>query len=150
MLRRLARAIWLEAYDELLSRGQIQYMLERMYAPETISGELDAGMIWEIIRSGDEEIGFLSYGAGQGGAIKLAKIYLAREARGSHVAAAALNRVIRHAQEAGADSVYLTVNKRNHRAVRAYEKAGFVREDAVVTDIGGGYVMDDYIMRYTL
>ena len=44
--------------------------------------------------------------------------------------------------------VYLTVNKGNKRAIRAYEKSGFSITESVVTDIGHGFVMDDYIMKY--
>jgi ribosomal protein S18 acetylase RimI-like enzyme len=38
------------------------------------------------------------------------------------------------------------VNKRNRNAIAAYEKYGFRIVDSVVKDIGGGFVMDDYIM----
>ena len=48
----------------------------------------------------------------------------------------------------GKDYVYLTVNKNNKTAIRAYEKNGFVITTSVVTDIGQGFVMDDYIMKY--
>ena len=43
--------------------------------------------------------------------------------------------------------MYLTVNKGNELAIRAYEGTGFETIDAVVTDIGEGFVMDDYIME---
>jgi hypothetical protein len=42
------------------------------------------------------------------------------------------------------------VNKRNTRAIAAYQRNGFVTADSVVTDIGGGFVMDDYIMAKEL
>jgi len=42
----------------------------------------------------------------------------------------------------GMRKIRLTVNK--HIAIAAYERAGFTRSGEVVTDIGGGYVMDDY------
>jgi ribosomal protein S18 acetylase RimI-like enzyme len=40
----------------------------------------------------------------------------------------------------------LAVNKSNRSAISAYLKHGFRVGDAVVKDIGGGFVMDDYIM----
>lgn len=43
--------------------------------------------------------------------------------------------------------VYLTVNKGNERAIKVYEKFGFIKTDSIVTDIGNGYVMDDYVYR---
>ena len=33
------------------------------------------------------------------------------------------------------------------RAIGAYRRAGFREVRAQVTDIGGGYVMDDYVME---
>ena len=50
-------------------------------------------------------------------------------------------------REAGARTIWLTVNRRNERAIGAYRRAGFREVRAQVTDIGGGYVMDDYIME---
>ena len=41
----------------------------------------------------------------------------------------------------------LAVNKRNAAAIAAYRKHGFEIVEAVVKDIGGGFVMDDYIME---
>ena len=32
----------------------------------------------------------------------------------------------------------------------AYEKLGFIRTSSVETDIGNGYVMDDYIYEFEL
>ena len=39
------------------------------------------------------------------------------------------------------------LNRRNERAIGAYRRAGFREVRAQVTDIGGGYVMDDYVME---
>ena len=46
-------------------------------------------------------------------------------------------------------SVYLTCNKHNANSLAVYEK-GFKKINEDVTDIGNGYVMDDYIYEYTL
>ena len=40
----------------------------------------------------------------------------------------------------------LSVNKRNAKAIAAYQKNGFGITESVVTDIGNGFVMDDFIM----
>ena len=40
-----------------------------------------------------------------------------------------------------------TVNKHNDLAIRAYRAKGFQTIDAVETDIGNGFVMDDFIME---
>ena len=43
--------------------------------------------------------------------------------------------------------MYLTVNKYNELGVRAYQGKGFETIDAVETDIGHGFIMDDFIME---
>ena len=43
--------------------------------------------------------------------------------------------------------IYLTVNKQNLISISVYEKLGFLRARDLVTDIGSGFVMDDYVME---
>ena len=50
----------------------------------------------------------------------------------------------------GLHSVYLTVNKYNTGSIEVYRHLGFEIADSAVTDIGNGYVMDDYIMQREL
>jgi hypothetical protein len=42
------------------------------------------------------------------------------------------------------------VKRQNRKAIRAYERAGFVVIQTLVTDIGSGFVMDDFLMRLGL
>lgn len=46
---------------------------------------------------------------------------------------------------------YLVIYKNNelvaYSGAKIYEKIGFITIDSVVTDIGNGFVMDDYIME---
>ena len=44
----------------------------------------------------------------------------------------------------GLSAVWLTVNKHNDIAIRAYRGLGFELIGEGVTDIGNGFVMDDY------
>jgi RimJ/RimL family protein N-acetyltransferase len=43
--------------------------------------------------------------------------------------------------------VRLRVNKRNAPAIRSYLRAGFRFTEDIVSDIGSGFVMDDYVME---
>ena len=47
-------------------------------------------------------------------------------------------------------SIYLTCNKYNKHSLAVYEKFGFQWIDSVQTDIGNGFIMDDYILEYRL
>ena len=150
LLRELATAIWHEAYADLISHEQIRYMLHKMYAPDVVAAEMQKGIVWDIISCDGRDCGFISYGPDGGTGLKLSKIYLDAASRGSGVAAIALRHVISSARALHKSSVWLTVNKQNSRAIRAYEKNGFRTAEAAVFDVGGGFVMDDYIMRLDL
>jgi len=146
-LRALAERIWRASYAILLSPEQIDYMLDRMYAPETIEREMAGGVIWEIAWLDDEIIGFHSctYESGTS-RLKLNKLYLLPERQGHGFGQRLLDRVHSLAASLGARKVWLQVNKQNTRAIQAYKRAGYIVEREAVFDIGGGFVMDDFIM----
>ena len=144
LLRELAADIWQRCYKEMLAPAQIDYMLKWMYGVEKIRAEIVAGMGWEVLELEGELIGYLS--AEYGADVKLHKLYLRPEQQGRGFAQQSLEHVMELARTRGAARVILNVNKHNMRAIRAYERAGFSVVDAVVNDIGGGYVMDDFIM----
>ena len=147
VLRALAEKIWRESYATLLTPGQIDYMLAWMYAPETIARELREGIIWEIAWLDGERIGFHSCTfEPETRRLKLNKLYLLPEQQGLGFGQQLLERVHALAAQRGAGTVWLQVNKQNTRALRAYERAGYTVERSAVFDIGGGYVMDDFIL----
>ena len=45
----------------------------------------------------------------------------------------------------GLSKIWLTVNKYNDGSIAAYEALGMKRVRDQVADIGGGFVMDDYV-----
>jgi ribosomal protein S18 acetylase RimI-like enzyme len=147
-IRALASRIWYEAYPEILSKEQIEYMLEMMYSERVITEELLGGVVWDLIVADGRSCGYLSYAFAEDNSVKLSKIYIEKDFRGKSIAADSLNRVVRYAAKNGKDYVFLTVNKNNKMAIRAYEKNGFTITASVVTDIGHGFVMDDHIMKY--
>ncbi|SBT09766.1 Acetyltransferase (fragment) [Candidatus Propionivibrio aalborgensis] len=42
------------------------------------------------------------------------------------------------------------MNKQNVRAIAAYERKGFSVRESVCVNIGGGFVMDDFIMSRSI
>ncbi|HSD60364.1 MAG TPA: GNAT family N-acetyltransferase, partial [Burkholderiales bacterium] len=87
---------------------------------------------------------------GRRGEMKLDKLYVhPGEQRRGH-GGALIRRAAAVARARGCTRLLLAVNKRNAAAIGAYRKHGFAVVDAVMTDIGGGFVMDDYIMALEL
>jgi len=147
LLQALAGQIWRAHYPGIISLAQIEYMLDRMYGAEVIDREMRAGIYWELMRNGAETVGFLSYSYDKAAAqLKLHKLYVLVERHGQGLGRAALGRVMEVAAAAGAREVSLFVNKNNPKAIRAYQRAGFAIAESVITEFGGGFVMDDYRM----
>ena len=80
----------------------------------------------------------------------ISKIYLFPEARGHGYARCVIEFYEDLCFARGFEAMYLTVNKHNDLGIRAYEGTGFDTIDAVETDIGEGFIMDDFIMEKKL
>ncbi len=148
-LEALARECWHSAYDDtLLTRENVDYMLNLFQTVSAMEKQVrEDGYIYFFLMDAGEKVGYCALQP-QGERLFLSKLYLKASARGKGLGQRALGEVISAAERTGAKSVWLTVNKGNARAVRAYEKFGFVRSGEGVSDIGQGYVMDDYYYEY--
>ncbi len=147
----MAARIWPAAYGEILPPGQIDFMLERMYAPERLRRDLAEGVDLFWVRSGPERIGFLAAGPLLPGAsCPLHKCYLLPEFQGAGLGSAALGLLCARFAEAGARAIELRVNRHNAAAIAFYRKNGFTVSGEDCREIGGGFVMDDYLMRRDL
>lgn len=145
--RRIAERTWPKTYRGLISDAQIAYMIERMYAPETIRQEAGRGTVFYLALADGVDAGVCSVDlrpADDGGA-ELHKLYTLPAYWGRGWGHWLLDELCRRAKESGASRVWLRVNKGNVRAQKAYSAAGFRNVRAVCTDIGGGFVMDDYV-----
>jgi ribosomal protein S18 acetylase RimI-like enzyme len=147
----LAREIWRAHYPAIIGEAQTEYMLARRYAPALVRAELERDEIsWMLAREGDAMIAFASCVLEQPGELKLDKLYVHPSRQRSGLGALLLAHVCERARALGLDTVTLAVNKHNCSAIAAYRKYGFNIRAAVVKDIGGGFVMDDYVMARRL
>jgi len=144
----LASEIWNDNYKGIISQEQIDYMLNMMYNSERLQQDLDDNYQWEFIYNNDSLIGYLAYVIIDD-RVFLSKIYLKTSAQGLGLGKLALNQVKKFAKNNNCSAVYLTVNKGNEKGVRAYKKFGFTIIAEEITDIGDGYVMDDYVFEYS-
>jgi len=145
----LAGVIWRLHYPGIISTAQIDYMLAKMYALETLREEIRLRFIrYERLLVGEELAGFASHGpTDQPKVFKLHKIYLHPAWQGQGLGSLLLRHCEHEVAKLGADRLALTVNKRNAKAIAAYQRNGFAITDSVVVNIGGGFVMDDYVME---
>ena len=145
--RAVAEKAWPPTYRGIIPDAQIPYMIGRMYSPEAIREAAAAGTPFYLVRADGADAGVCSVDLrpAADGSAELHKLYLLPAYWGRGVGAWLLAELCRRAKEAGAASVWLRVNKRNARAQKAYRAAGFSNVRAVCTDIGEGFVMDDFV-----
>jgi diamine N-acetyltransferase len=151
-LAALAAVIWREHYPGIISCEQIEYMLGKMYALETLRKELRGQQIrFYRLLVGGRFVGFASIGPQpEPGVYKLHKCYLLPECHGRGLGRALIRHCADEARRLGARRLMLAVNKQNTKAIAAYRRNGFSVAESVVTDFGHGFVMDDFIMERRL
>ena len=151
LIQQLAQTIWHSHYPGIISKQQIDYMLNEMYSSTVIVNEINKGVSWIIVKNEAQPIGFISFQFDPlASKMKLSKLYILAQYHGKGIGAACLNFVKEEGLKVNAHKLFLTVNKQNTKAIEAYKRAGFFLEHEIVTDIGNGYVMDDYIMVFDL
>ena len=147
----LADKIWHECFVGIISLGQIDYMVEKFQSYGTMLSQInEQGYYYLAVRDNGELCGYIAIKPESGDRLFLSKLYLRSDKRGRGIGAEMLERVFEEGRALGKERVYLTVNKHNDRAIAVYKKTGFEIVDEAVTDIGNGYVMDDYIFEYVL
>ncbi len=147
-LGELARAIWTEYWVGILPEGQPEYMIEKFQSPRAIAEQIEReNYVYFYILCDGETAGYTGLSL-KDGYLFLSKLYVSRAFRHRGVATAAFPLIADFARENGRAKIVLTVNKYNANAIAAYKKWRFAVTDAVVSDIGNGYVMDDYVMTY--
>lgn len=145
----LAREIWYTHYPAIISTAQIEYMLEQRYNGGVVRAELQRDDLWwDKLMVGEVMAGFSSYFlTGVPGEMKLDKVYVHPRRQRRGYGGLMIARACEVARSRGCSRLTLAVNKNNRSAVNAYLKHGFRIADAVVKDIGQGFVMDDYILE---
>jgi ribosomal protein S18 acetylase RimI-like enzyme len=148
----LAATIWRAHYARIVGLAQVDYMLAERFTRDHLRAYLQAPDRWlDLLRLEGEAIGYCSYArTALPGELKLEQLYLLQRFRGRGLGALMLHHVESRAREQALSVLILQVNKRNFEAIELYRRCGFTLREAAVFDIGGGYVMDDYVMHKTL
>ena len=151
-IQKLAHAIRREHYPGIISPEQIEYMLREGYSLEALRRELAQGEIrYDRALVEGALVGFSAYGPhSDADALVLHKLYVEAAQRGRGCARKLVEAASKHALANSRNRVILRVNKHNRIAIAAYERMGFANRGSIVSDIGGGFCMDDYLMELDL
>jgi len=151
-VREMAELIWPPTYLDIISAQQIRYMLDRMYALPMLAEQINSPehrFFW--IEAEDLRCGFLAVEwVASDDSAQLQKLYLLPEQQGKGYGSAAWQELEELLRSEERSRVTLRVNRLNTKALRSYQKWGFTIQTTDCHDIGGGFVMDDYILQKTL
>jgi ribosomal protein S18 acetylase RimI-like enzyme len=152
VINSLAHNIWPVAYKDILSKAQMDYMLDLLYNPSSLQQQIqDQNHQFLILYFNDEPSGFASFSVKPGLAdtYKLHKLYVQTKQQGAGFGKALLNHVLYLIKKADGKYLQLNVN-RDNKALQFYLKQNFkiIAEEDI--DIGEGYFMNDYIMQREL
>jgi ribosomal protein S18 acetylase RimI-like enzyme len=144
----LAREIWRAHYPPIIGVAQTEYMLAQRYDPALVRSELARDDVWwDVLREDGAMRAFASsFRAGGADELKLDKLYVHAARQRAGLGGLLIEHTCERARVLGLRAVVLAVNKRNAGAIAAYRGHGFAIREAAVKDIGGGFVMDDYVM----
>jgi ribosomal protein S18 acetylase RimI-like enzyme len=148
IIQEIAHKTWPIAYGSILSKAQLDYMLDLMYSDESLLEQFKTKPLFFLAYEDDVCLGFTSCENNyqNNKVTRLHKIYILPEAQGKGVGKALIEKVIAIAKENQSEVISLNVNKFN-KAVSFYKKLGFVVASEEDLDIGNGYLMEDYKME---
>jgi diamine N-acetyltransferase len=137
-----------KTYGPILSKAQLEYMLDKFYSLDYLQANVAANQDFFIIEENTIPLGFLGiqHQYNEEWVTKIHKIYILPNNQGKGIGKLAIDFAENLALENCSKILLLNVNKFN-KAIDFYRKIGFEVTDEVVIEIGNGYVMDDYVME---
>lgn len=147
-IQKIAHKTWPVTYGEILSKAQLDYMLEKMYSEATLRDNLNKGHHFILAKENSVCLGFASFEHRylNEKCTRLHKIYLLPEAHGKGLGKMLLERIVALAKENHSVTISLNVNRFN-KAHTFYKRMGFEVVAEEDLNIGNGYLMEDYKME---
>ncbi|MEN9988060.1 MAG: hypothetical protein RLZZ585_1099 [Bacteroidota bacterium] len=145
ILESLAHEIWPHTYADIITKEQMDFMLNWMYSTETLVAQQQSGHEFYLISKDNTDVGFIALEqAGQ--ELKVNKVYVLPEVQGCGAGKQLMDKAIERAKTKHCTNIFLQVNRAN-KAKFFYDKLGFTIRREEKFDIGHGFFMDDYIME---
>jgi ribosomal protein S18 acetylase RimI-like enzyme len=144
-IAKLAHEIWHEHYIPIIGKDQVNYMVAKFQTSDAMQKQAEEGYEYYLLEDKNNAVGYLAIEK-RNETLFLSKIYLLKTCRGKGFGKEAFSFIEKRANDLNCKSISLTVNKNNTNTIKAYKKIGFKNTEAIVMDIGNGFVMDDYRM----
>ncbi|MCD7901537.1 MAG: GNAT family N-acetyltransferase [Bacteroides sp.] len=148
LIHEMAHIAFTATYQNMLTAGQLEYMLEWMYSFPNIQKQMvEDGHVYFIAYYNQEPCGYVSVEKQDTDLFHLQKLYVLPAFQGKQIGKYLFNEVIRYVKEIHPEPCLIELNvNRNNKAVSFYERMGMKKVREGDFPIGNGYYMNDYIM----
>ncbi|WP_207435830.1 GNAT family N-acetyltransferase [Sabulibacter ruber] len=150
LIRQLAHATWYPTYQSILSREQIEFMLEEIYSIDSLQKQMDEGQTFLLLQDNGTPAAFAAFSLldAEQQLFKLNKIYIHPDFQGKGFGKQLLEEVKERVKSQGGIKLELNVHRENP-AQHFYSKNGF--KISQIVDIPfGRFTLNDYIMHLNL
>lgn len=147
----LAYQIWPLTYGEIISQEQMNYMLNWMYSLETLEANFKNNHTYFCISRQGIDVGFLDVELDYPEVrnMKVHKLYVLHEQHGKGLGYSLMMKAREFGEQNNMKTISLQVN-RNNPALEFYKRFGFKIVDEQDFEIGNGFFMNDFVMRYKI
>ena len=152
VIREIAQITWPIAYGAIISKAQLDYMLEKFYSDAALNDNFSTkNHRFLLVKENSICLGFASYEHHYLGENKtrLHKIYMLPDSQRKGAGKLLLAEVEKLALENNDYIISLNVNRFNS-ALHFYQKLGFKKVGEEDIELDFGYLMEDYILEKRL
>ncbi len=147
----LAAEIWNQHFSSILSQEQIDYMVSRFQSEGALQRQIEEeGYSYYFFTVDGRRVGYFGICPQKDHTMFLSKIYMKKSYRGNGYASKGFAYIGEMARALGCTKIWLTVNRYNEDSIAVYEHWGMKRDGVKTTEIGKGFIMDDYVYSYSL
>ena len=147
LIQRLAESIWWKHYPSIIGEEQVRFMLNKMYNLENIEKQISKEeQQYFILENDAQDLGFISIELREKSEAFINKFYILQDQQRKGSGAFAFKLLLKQFPEI--NCIRLQVNRQNYQAINFYFKHGFIIEEVADFDIGDGYFMNDFIMKW--
>lgn len=146
-LAALAKPIWTDHFTPIIGAEQTAYMIEKFQSAPAMRAQMaNEGYHYYFFLYDGQKAGYTGIRR-DGDSLFLSKIYVEKSFRRKGIASHGIAFMTDLCRREGLRKIWLTVNKHNDGSIACYRSRGFTVAYPLVTDIGNGFVMDDYVME---
>jgi diamine N-acetyltransferase len=153
-IEELARRIVPDFYTPYFERATAEYLVESGHTAEALAAQAERGYKHYLIEAAGHggaggagrPVGYFSLAPNENDVL-LSHFYVLRECRGRGLGQLAMQFIDKEVAAMGARRIELFVLRENVAAVGLYRKNGYTVAEEVLTRLGNGAVLEDYLMR---